>query len=85
MIDLDKLVPLPDPKLRFDVGINRLGERMDYTANDMRAIRLAAWNAALEIAASDCCGFHGYHTAVQAQICEDLAESIRAMRIEPQK
>lgn len=32
-----ELPPLPAPRLRFEVAINHLGERMDYTAADMHA------------------------------------------------
>lgn len=41
-----KLPPLPPTRLRFEVSINSLGERLDYTAEDMRAYARAALAAA---------------------------------------
>jgi len=79
MIDLDKLVPLPAPILRFEVGINRAGERMDYTAKDMRAIRLAAWNAAIKAAAKES---ERYQDDGSESPC---VETLLALRIEPSK
>jgi hypothetical protein len=29
--------PLPEPRLRFEVAVTKMGERLDYTAEQMRA------------------------------------------------
>ena len=51
MIDLDKLVPLPEPT---EVA-HPDGECIDdmFTDDQIRTIRLAAWNAAIEAAAKE--------------------------------
>jgi hypothetical protein len=43
-----KLPELPRPLLRFSVEVNSMGERLDYTAADMRAYALAAVQAERE-------------------------------------
>lgn len=35
------LPELPEPKLRFEVAISKTGQRLDYSAEDMRAFALA--------------------------------------------
>ncbi len=89
MIDLDAIVPLPEfftAQWEAPLGEIRAGyEGKVCGEKNAVALRIAAWNAALETAAHDCDRFRGYHTAIQAQVCENLAESIRTMRIEPEE
>jgi len=72
MIDLDKLVPLPP------------GEAYEgaYSADAMRAIRLAAWNAALEAAIKAV-----EHEAFPSELPRFgvATDKLRDMRIEPEK
>ena len=41
------LPPLPQPKLRFDILMSPTGERLDYSADDMRAYAQQAASAAV--------------------------------------
>lgn len=65
---------LPDTELRFAVRVTALGERMDYTADQLRAYARAAQALALERAAQECdqinsesgCGFETFAAAIRA-------------------
>ena len=72
MIDLDQLIALPSKSETWTFTC--------WTEGDLRAVRVAAWNAAIEAAAKECERCHNDHLD-----CTDAAESIRAMRIEPEQ
>jgi len=83
MIDLDKLIPLPPTKhkgARHGI-ISPFREPPEYDANEMRAIRLAAWNAALEAAIKAV-----EHEAFPSELPRFgvATDKLRDMRIEPE-
>ena len=75
MTDL-QLPPLPDTEPRFAVRVTALGERMDYTADQLRSYARAAQAIALERAAQEC-------ELIEAgclDIAEEAANRIRALK-----